>query len=139
MLGGGKESILDGVFRVCCVPQEPKSPLIKHRQVARHDAVQFLSTLANNIAANCSISFNECSYCRHHVSPLQATPTSAIRLMCLARQSYICRNLVEAIEQPKRSATGASRKSLTLTGRSGRSGNSVVKCRRRCRHLLTIG
>jgi hypothetical protein len=27
-------------------PQEPKGPLIKHGQVARHDAAQFLSMLA---------------------------------------------------------------------------------------------
>src|SRR5580704_3624813 len=69
MLVSGKESILDGIFRICCVPQEPESPPVKHRQVARHDAVQFLSAFAKDTPANCSISLSECCYCRHNVSP----------------------------------------------------------------------
>src|ERR1700677_3029708 len=42
MLASGEESILDCIFCVGCVPQEPKGPLVKHGQVARHDAAQFL-------------------------------------------------------------------------------------------------
>src|SRR4029077_20530338 len=69
----GKESILDGIFSVCCVPQEPESPLVKHRQVARHNAVQFLSTLPKDTRANFLLLFNERCYRRHNVYPLQAT------------------------------------------------------------------
>src|SRR5580700_5452621 len=89
MLVSGKESILDGIFRVCCVPQEPESPLVKHRQVARHDIVQFLSTIPKDTRANVSL-FNERCYCRHNAPPLQAiqessrllNPYSKIRLRC---------------------------------------------------------
>src|SRR5580692_7443775 len=74
MLVSGKESILDDIFRIRCVPQEPESLFVKHRQAARHDAVQFLSTLAKGTAANCWLSFNERCYCRHDMSPLSANP-----------------------------------------------------------------
>src|ERR1700680_1454714 len=33
MLVSGRESILDGIFRICRVSQEPQTPLVKHRQV----------------------------------------------------------------------------------------------------------
>src|SRR6267142_1163408 len=62
----GKESILNGIFRVWCVPQEPQSPLVKHRQVSGHNVVQFLGTLAKDAAANCWLSFNERCYRRHN-------------------------------------------------------------------------
>jgi hypothetical protein len=59
---GGEESILNGIFRVCCVPQEAQSPLVKHGQVSGHNAVQFLGMLANAAAANSSLRFNERCY-----------------------------------------------------------------------------
>src|SRR6266481_7058095 len=62
----GKESILNGIFRIWCVPQEPQSPLVKHRQVSGHNAVQFLGTLGKEAAANCWLSFNERCYRRHN-------------------------------------------------------------------------
>src|SRR6267143_6867658 len=62
----GKESILNGIFRVWCVPQESQSPLVKHRQVSGHNAVQFLGTLANDAAANSWLCFNERCYRRHN-------------------------------------------------------------------------
>src|SRR5258708_11518655 len=62
----GKKSILNGIFRVWCVPQEPQSPLVKHRQVSGHNAVQFLGALAKDAAANCWLSFNERCYRRHN-------------------------------------------------------------------------
>src|SRR5260370_41685690 len=62
----GKESVLNGIFRVWCVPQEPKSPLVKHGQVSGDDAGQFLGTLAKDAAANCWLFFNECCYRRHN-------------------------------------------------------------------------
>src|ERR1700733_3144314 len=61
----GKESILNGIFRVWRVPQEPQSPLVKHGQVSGDDAVQFLGTLAKDPAANCWLFFNERCYRRH--------------------------------------------------------------------------
>jgi hypothetical protein len=70
MLVRGKESILDGIFRVGHVAQEAESPLVKHWQVTGHDAVQFLSTLAKETVGNCSLSFNEHCYCRRNVPPL---------------------------------------------------------------------
>src|SRR6266853_2903656 len=68
MLVSGKESILDGIFRICFVPQEPESHLVKHRQVARHDVVQFVSTLTKHTRENFSLLFSERCYCRHNVS-----------------------------------------------------------------------
>src|SRR5229473_997572 len=62
----GKESILNGIFRVWCVPQKSQSPLVKHRQVSGHNAVQFLGTVAKDAAANCWLSFNERCYRRHN-------------------------------------------------------------------------
>src|SRR3979490_339249 len=61
----GKESILNGIFRICCVPQESQSPLVKHGQASGHNAVQFLGTLAKDAAANCWLSFNQRCYRRH--------------------------------------------------------------------------
>src|SRR6266851_9765048 len=58
----GKESILNGIFRVWCVPQESQSPPVKHRQVSGHNAVQFLGTFAKDAAADCCLSFNERCY-----------------------------------------------------------------------------
>src|ERR1700730_3815977 len=62
----GKESILNGIFRVWCVPQKSQSPVVKHRQVSGHNAVQFLGTVAKDAAANCWLSFNERCYRRHN-------------------------------------------------------------------------
>src|SRR5260370_17101155 len=73
MLASGKESILDSIFRVRCVPQEPKSPLVKHGQVARYNIVEFPSALTKDTGANYSLTFDERFYRRHNVSPLQAT------------------------------------------------------------------
>src|SRR5580704_10218672 len=69
MLVSGKQSILDGIFRICGVAQELESPLVKHRQVARHDAVQFLSRLAKSTRANFLLLLNERCYCRHNGHP----------------------------------------------------------------------
>src|ERR1700746_2057586 len=62
----GKESILNGIFRVWYVPQEPQSPLVKHGQVSGHNAVQFVGTLAKDAPANYWLSFNELCYRRHN-------------------------------------------------------------------------
>jgi hypothetical protein len=43
---------LNGIFRVGRVPQEPKSPLVKHWYVVGHDALQFLSTVAKRTIGN---------------------------------------------------------------------------------------
>src|SRR5258708_4815452 len=90
MLVSGKESILDSIFRICCVPQEPESPLVKHRQVARHDIVQFLSALAKDPAANCPLSFDDRCYCRHNVSPLYATQESSTLLNTYGKIGLHC-------------------------------------------------
>src|SRR6267378_2914933 len=74
MLVSGKESILDSIFCICCVPQEPESPLIKHRQAARHDIVQFLDTLAKDTLSNFSLLFNQRCDCRHNVFPSLTNP-----------------------------------------------------------------
>src|SRR5258707_12241209 len=73
MLGSAKERILASIFRVRCVPQEPKSPLVKHGQVARYNIVEFPSALTKDTGANYSLTFDERFYRRHNVSPLQAT------------------------------------------------------------------
>src|ERR1700747_789811 len=62
----GKESILNGIFRVWYVPQKSQSPLVKHWQVSGHNAVQFLKAVAKDAAANCLLSFYERCYRRHN-------------------------------------------------------------------------
>src|ERR1700733_11206690 len=74
--GSTDENVFSFFTKLCrngCVPQEPKGPLVKHGQVARHDAAQFLSMLAKETGANCSLSFTGRFYFyrRHNVSPHQ--------------------------------------------------------------------
>src|SRR5467141_466580 len=79
MFASGKESILNSIFRIWPVPQEPKSPLVKHGQVARCSIVGFLCALIQETGVKSSLTFSQRLCCRQNVPPLQATlarPTS---------------------------------------------------------------
>jgi hypothetical protein len=73
MLASGKETLLDRILRIGCVPQEMESPLVKHGQIPRHNIVEFLSMLGRETRSNRSLTFNERFKRRHKVPPFQAT------------------------------------------------------------------
>jgi len=72
----GKESILNGIFRVWCVPQEVESPFVKHGKITRYDIVELLNTLDKQTRANCALTFNNRLHRGHKVFPFQATHRS---------------------------------------------------------------
>src|ERR1700732_47345 len=80
MFASGEESILNSIFRVWSVPQEPKSPLVKHGQVARHSIVEFLCALTKEAGVNCSLIFSERPYRRHNAPPSPSNPGEAGKL-----------------------------------------------------------
>src|ERR1700678_466932 len=68
MLASGKESILDCIFRIWRVPQEPKGHFEEHGQFARHKIFKFLSVLTKDTGPNCWLTFDELFCRRHNVS-----------------------------------------------------------------------
>lgn len=141
MLVSRKESILDCVFRVSCVPQELKSSLVKHGKVARHDIVEFLRMLAKETWANSWLTFNDCPHSRHKLSPFQVTRCG--RQACNGTSFWVLRlpqtKPVQSIDQsaePRKRRKSLTLMTLIVRKRSGP--RMVSKLSRRSRHLSAI-
>src|SRR5260370_35073871 len=101
MLASRKESILNSIFRIWSVPQEAKSSLVKHGQVARHRIVEFLCALTKEAELNCSLTSSERLNRRHNVPPLHATLArpASLQLFFLPPHSC-CKATARPQEQP---------------------------------------